>query len=239
MVIEERERLAVALRGAGWEVGASQANFVLGRPPGGDAVGVAAELREQRILVRHFPGGEHSDRLRITVGTPAQNAALLTALGIGGEPRPGRPRRCRAVPLRVAPPWRPDHDDPRSPAQQEEGDDPHQNSGHQQRAAAEELLEPGAWPVLTRKDDRSLRDQVDRTPHLSLSSGALTAADIVSIALLPKRCGPRNPTPPAAGCGAPPRPGRARPGSAARPSSARPVPPGNLIRLVGIPRPSR
>ena len=84
MVIEEREQLAVALRGAGWEVGASQANFVLGRPPGGDAVGVAAKLREQRILVRHFPGGQHSDRLRITVGTPAQNAALLTALGIGG-----------------------------------------------------------------------------------------------------------------------------------------------------------
>ena len=84
MVIEERERLATALRGAGWEVGVSQANFVLGRPPGGDAVGVAAELREQRILVRHFPGGDHSDRLRITVGTPAENAALLTALGIGG-----------------------------------------------------------------------------------------------------------------------------------------------------------
>ena len=34
MVIEERERLATALRGAGWEVGVSQANFVLGRPPG-------------------------------------------------------------------------------------------------------------------------------------------------------------------------------------------------------------
>ena len=81
--LEERDRLVAALRGAGWDVGDSQANFVLGRPPGGDAVGVAAELRDQRILVRHFPGGDHSDRLRITVGTVAENDALLRALGIG------------------------------------------------------------------------------------------------------------------------------------------------------------
>ena len=83
LVIQERDRLVAALRGAGWDVGDSQANFVLGRPPGGDAVGVAAELRDQRILVRHFPGGDHSDRLRITVGTVAENDALLRALGIG------------------------------------------------------------------------------------------------------------------------------------------------------------
>ena len=83
MVIGERERLAAALRAAGWEVGESRANFVLGRPPGGDASGVAAALRERRILVRHFPGGDHADRLRITVGTPEENDALLAALGAG------------------------------------------------------------------------------------------------------------------------------------------------------------
>ena len=83
MVVSERGRLIAALREAGWDVIPSQANFVLGRPPGGDAAGVATELRQQRILVRHFPDGEHRDRLRITIGTPEQNRALLAAIGIG------------------------------------------------------------------------------------------------------------------------------------------------------------
>jgi histidinol-phosphate aminotransferase len=83
MVVSERERLVAALGGAGWDLVPSQANFVLGRPPGGDAAGVASELRQQRILVRHFPDGDHRDRLRITLGTPEQNTALLAALGIG------------------------------------------------------------------------------------------------------------------------------------------------------------
>ena len=84
MVIGERERVRSALRGAGWEVVESHANFVLGRPPGGDARGIAAELRDQQILVRHFPDPELDDRLRITVGTPEQNDALLAALAIEG-----------------------------------------------------------------------------------------------------------------------------------------------------------
>jgi histidinol-phosphate aminotransferase len=82
VVVAERERLAQALRGAGWEVGESRANFILARPPGGDAAGIAAELRGARILVRHFRDGDHDDRLRITVGSPEENAALLRALGI-------------------------------------------------------------------------------------------------------------------------------------------------------------
>jgi histidinol-phosphate aminotransferase len=84
MVIAERDRVCAALRRAGWEVSDSRANFLLGRPPGGDAQGIAAELRDQHILVRHFPKGDQADRLRITLGTPAQNDALLIALGIEG-----------------------------------------------------------------------------------------------------------------------------------------------------------
>jgi len=84
MVVTERERLTSALRSAGWEVGDSQANFVLGRPPGGDAASVAAELRQAHILVRHFRDGVHDDRLRITAGAPADTDALLAALGIRG-----------------------------------------------------------------------------------------------------------------------------------------------------------
>jgi histidinol-phosphate aminotransferase len=83
MVVSERERLVAALRGAGWDVIPSQANFVLGRPPRGDAASVAIELKQQRILVRHFPDGDHCDRLRISIGSPEQNGALLAAVGIG------------------------------------------------------------------------------------------------------------------------------------------------------------
>ena len=83
MVVSEREPLAAALRGAGWDVIPSQGNSVLGRPLGGDAAGVLIELRQQGILVRRFPDGDHGDRLRISIGTPEQNRALLAALGIG------------------------------------------------------------------------------------------------------------------------------------------------------------
>ena len=83
MVVSERERLVAALRGAGWDVIPSQANFVFARPPRGDAASVAIELKQQRILVRHFPDGDHGDRLRISIGTPEQNGALLAAIGIG------------------------------------------------------------------------------------------------------------------------------------------------------------
>jgi histidinol-phosphate aminotransferase len=84
LVIGERQRLAAALRAGGWKVGASEANFVLARPPGGDAAGVAHELRAERILVRHFPDGDEADRLRITIGTVEENDALLRALGLDG-----------------------------------------------------------------------------------------------------------------------------------------------------------
>ena len=77
----ERERLSGRLVAAGWRLTPSEANFVFVRPPGGDAAGALARLREQRILVRHF-AGDHADRLRITVGSPEQNDRLLDALGI-------------------------------------------------------------------------------------------------------------------------------------------------------------
>ncbi|HEX3604286.1 MAG TPA: aminotransferase class I/II-fold pyridoxal phosphate-dependent enzyme [Candidatus Dormibacteraeota bacterium] len=77
----ERARLSARLAAAGWDLTDSHANFVFARPPGGDAPGVLARLRERRILVRHFDG-DHADRLRITVGAPGENDRLLDALGI-------------------------------------------------------------------------------------------------------------------------------------------------------------
>lgn len=74
----ERARLGDALRARGWSVPPSQANFLCAQPP--EAAGdVAARLRARRILVRSLRGGDGA-RLRITVGTAAENDALLDAL---------------------------------------------------------------------------------------------------------------------------------------------------------------
>jgi histidinol-phosphate aminotransferase len=80
LVRRERDRVSARLLAAGWSVLPSQANFVLARPPDGAATEAATRLRRERILVRHFGDGPHADRLRITIGTAADNDRLLQAL---------------------------------------------------------------------------------------------------------------------------------------------------------------
>lgn len=77
-VCGERERVSQRLRGAGWEVAPSHANFVFARPAGGDALGALHRLREAKILVRHF--SSLPDRLRISIGSAVENDRLLAAL---------------------------------------------------------------------------------------------------------------------------------------------------------------
>jgi len=79
---KERGRLAEALGGLGLEVFPSEANFLLVRAPAGRATALFEGLRARRILIKnlHAPGTLLEDCLRITVGTPEQNAALLAAL---------------------------------------------------------------------------------------------------------------------------------------------------------------
>lgn len=79
-VIASREALANGLRTAGFEVLPSAANFVFARHPGRDAGALAASLRERGVIVRHFRQARIDQYLRITVGTPEQNAELLQAL---------------------------------------------------------------------------------------------------------------------------------------------------------------
>lgn len=79
-VIDSREQLVAELNGLGFEVLPSAANFVFARHPGRDAAALAAGLREQGVIVRHFQQPRIAQFLRITVGTPAQNQALLEAL---------------------------------------------------------------------------------------------------------------------------------------------------------------
>ena len=62
------------------EVLPSAANFIFARHQGQDAATLAAGLREQGVIVRHFKQPRIAQFLRITVGTPEQNQALVEAL---------------------------------------------------------------------------------------------------------------------------------------------------------------
>ncbi|HLD67552.1 MAG TPA: aminotransferase class I/II-fold pyridoxal phosphate-dependent enzyme, partial [Pseudomonas sp.] len=79
-VIDSREQLVAELNALGFEVLPSAANFVFARHPGRDAAAIAAALREQGVIVRHFSQARIAQFLRISIGTPAQNQALLDAL---------------------------------------------------------------------------------------------------------------------------------------------------------------
>ncbi len=76
----ERERLGAELARRGWRVIPSAANFLLATAPGGDGHAVYVALKARGILVRHFDRPGLADKIRITVGTPEQNDALLAAL---------------------------------------------------------------------------------------------------------------------------------------------------------------
>ncbi len=79
-VIDSRETVVAGLKQLGFEVLPSAANFVFARHPAKDAATLAAGLREQGVIVRHFKQQRIAQFLRITIGTPEQNQALLDAL---------------------------------------------------------------------------------------------------------------------------------------------------------------
>jgi histidinol-phosphate aminotransferase len=81
----ERQRMAGELAAMGLNCGASASNFVLTTVPanrGGGAAGVYESLKRRKIFVRYFDQDRLRDKLRITIGTPEQNSALLDALRI-------------------------------------------------------------------------------------------------------------------------------------------------------------
>lgn len=80
-VRQARETLADALRQLGFSVTPSQANFLLATlPDGHSAKQLYQQLKSENILVRFFDQERLQDKLRISVGTPAENASLLAAL---------------------------------------------------------------------------------------------------------------------------------------------------------------
>lgn len=82
-ICADREWLFGKLRDMpGLTVYPSRANFILFRVPAGRADAIFAGLKEAGVLVKNLngAGGPLTDCLRVTVGTPEENAAFLGAL---------------------------------------------------------------------------------------------------------------------------------------------------------------
>jgi histidinol-phosphate aminotransferase len=80
-IVAERDRLHAALaKFSGAEPVPSQGNFVLCRFRGRSGPELADALAEMGILVRSFSDPGLSDALRVTVGRPEQNDAVISAL---------------------------------------------------------------------------------------------------------------------------------------------------------------
>ena len=82
-VRDERTRLSQALDALDLLCPPSQSNFLLASRKEGlspTARGIYETLKSGDILVRYFDHPRLANRLRITVGTPEENTALLEAL---------------------------------------------------------------------------------------------------------------------------------------------------------------
>jgi histidinol-phosphate aminotransferase len=75
-----RSKLTYRLEQQGFQVLPSQTNFLLARPPQGDAERLYLALKQQGVLVRYFKQPGLEDKLRITVGTDEQNEILNNLL---------------------------------------------------------------------------------------------------------------------------------------------------------------
>lgn len=88
-IVRERGRVAAALRALpGFDVVPSEANFLwIGTPR--PAAAVHEALLSRGVLVRsfHASGGRMGNRLRVTIGAPADNDALLAGLSAEVGPR--------------------------------------------------------------------------------------------------------------------------------------------------------
>jgi histidinol-phosphate aminotransferase len=70
-----RERLCNELRGMGFEIPPSHANFILAKPPV-PAAGLFCELRNRGFLARYFDQDRVRDYIRITIGSDPDMAAF-------------------------------------------------------------------------------------------------------------------------------------------------------------------
>ena len=78
--METREWTRAALEVMGFSVLPSSANFLFTRLPGADGEALQRALRARSILVRRFDLPRIRDYLRISIGTPEDMRALISAL---------------------------------------------------------------------------------------------------------------------------------------------------------------
>ena len=78
-IIEQRGRASEELKGLGFELTDSSANFIFAKPNGISAKELYERLKDRGILVRYFDRPRISDRLRITVGSEDEMTALISA----------------------------------------------------------------------------------------------------------------------------------------------------------------
>ena len=79
-VIASREQLIQEMQALGFEILPSKANFIFATHPQHAANEIAAQLRQQGVIVRYFNKPRIDQFLRITIGTPEQNERLLRSL---------------------------------------------------------------------------------------------------------------------------------------------------------------
>ena len=76
----DRDKLYMDLVKLGFEIPESHSNFLFAAPPDGDGEGCFRYLRENAVLVRYFKGPVTGRYIRITIGTPEENARVLELL---------------------------------------------------------------------------------------------------------------------------------------------------------------
>jgi histidinol-phosphate aminotransferase len=79
-IIKSRAKLAKNLGRLGFRIWPSQANFILARPPDGNAEFLYQALKDRGILVRYWNQPRLRDKIRITVGTEEENRTLLAVI---------------------------------------------------------------------------------------------------------------------------------------------------------------
>jgi len=79
-VINSRNKLSQGLSELGFTVLPSAANFIFAVHPDNDAATLAAGLREQGIIVRHFKQERVNQYLRVTIGTEDENQHFLAII---------------------------------------------------------------------------------------------------------------------------------------------------------------
>ncbi len=87
-ILAERTRLAEQLTARQFTVWPSGGNFLMAAPPSGDGKVAYDALKARGVLVRYFNKPRMLDKLRISIGTPEDNTALLAAIdeaGLGSQ----------------------------------------------------------------------------------------------------------------------------------------------------------